>query len=382
MIKIDHSLTAQNLEKAAGAVFEASAPKIRALQKRWKDSDGTPVFTIGGRYTSRGWTEWTQGFQFGAAILQFDATGDEEMLRIGREGTLRLMAPHVTHVGVHDHGFNNVSTYGNLRRLLREGRLPADAWEGHFYDLALNSSGAVQAARWTQISPELGYVYSFNGPHSLFSDTIRTMRALAVAHLLGHRLMAENDKAVVAEVCEYVGTDGRRFLTEERRLTFRADGETRSIDFEQDLIATDGDVRFEDKKDAGLSIRVPASMAVDAKLGGAIVNSDGAADKDAWSKAAKWCDYNGPVEGEHLGIAFLNHPSSFRYPTRWHVRTYGLFTANPFAQNQFNKELPDGGIDLKKGDRLKLRHRFVFHAGDEKAAKIQEAFEVYAKEAR
>ena len=57
-------------------------------------------------------------------------------------------------------------------------------------------------------------------------------------------------------------------------------------------------------------------------------------------------------------------------------------TANPFAQNQFNKELPDGGIDLKKGGRLKLRHRFVFHAGDEKAAKIQEAFEVYAKEAR
>ena len=145
MIKIDHSLTAQKLEKAAHAVFEASAPKISALQKRWKDSDGTPVFTIEGRYTSRGWTEWTQGFQFGAAILQFDATGDEEMLRIGREGTLKLMAPHVTHVGVHDHGFNNVSTYGNLRRLLREGRLPADEWEGHFYDLALKSSGAMDA---------------------------------------------------------------------------------------------------------------------------------------------------------------------------------------------------------------------------------------------
>ncbi|MEY4298902.1 MAG: Unsaturated glucuronyl hydrolase, partial [Verrucomicrobiota bacterium] len=100
MIKIDQSLTPKNLESAARSVFEASAPKITSLQKRWKDADGTPVFTVQGRYTSRGWTEWTQGFQFGAAILQFDATGDEEMLRIGREGTLRLMAPHVTHVGV------------------------------------------------------------------------------------------------------------------------------------------------------------------------------------------------------------------------------------------------------------------------------------------
>ena len=32
------------------------------------------------------------------------------------------MAPHVTHMGVHDHGFNNVSTYGALRRLALEGR--------------------------------------------------------------------------------------------------------------------------------------------------------------------------------------------------------------------------------------------------------------------
>lgn len=211
MIKLDTSLTPQALEKDAKHVFEVSAPKIASLQKRWKDSDGTPVFTIKGRYTSRGWTEWTQGFQFGAAILQFDATGDQEMLRIGREGTLKLMAPHVTHIGVHDHGFNNVSTYGNLRRLLHEGRLPADVWEGHFYDLALKSSGAVQAARWTQVTPELGYVYSFNGPHSLFSDTIRTMRALAVAHLLGHRLMAENDKAVslLGRIIQHADTTSR-----------------------------------------------------------------------------------------------------------------------------------------------------------------------------
>ena len=117
MITIDTTLTPASLKAAADTVFTVSAPKIASLQKRWKDADGTPVFTIEGRYTSRGWTEWTQGFQYGSAILQFDATGDEAMLRIGREGTLRLMASHVTHSGVHDHGFNNVSTYGNLRRL-------------------------------------------------------------------------------------------------------------------------------------------------------------------------------------------------------------------------------------------------------------------------
>ena len=196
MIHIDPTLTPKNLEAAARRVFEASAPKIRSLQKRWKASHGTPVFTIAGKYTSRGWTEWTEGFVYGSAILQYDATGDREMLRIGREGTLRRMASHVTHVGVHDHGFNNISTYGNLRRLLLEKRLPANEWEAHFYDLAIKASGAVQASRWTQLTPELGYIRSFNGPHSLFSDTIRSLRALGVAHQLGQTLMGENDRKI------------------------------------------------------------------------------------------------------------------------------------------------------------------------------------------
>ena len=57
-------------------------------------------------------------------------------------------------------------------------------------------TGAVQAARWTKLAPDLGYVYSFNGPQSLFADTIRSMRALAVSHQLGHSLMGEGDRSI------------------------------------------------------------------------------------------------------------------------------------------------------------------------------------------
>jgi len=177
-------------------LFELSAAKIRSIEKSWSESQGSPVFTVGGKYTSRGWTEWTQGFQFGSAILQFDATGDAEFLEIGRERTVAVMAPHVSHIGVHDHGFNNVSTYGNLLRLMSEGRIPENQWERRFYEMALKVSGAVQAARWSRTADGGGYIYSFNGPHSLFVDTIRTLRAPAVAHLLGHSLMGENDKRI------------------------------------------------------------------------------------------------------------------------------------------------------------------------------------------
>ncbi len=176
-------------------LFELSAAKIDALERRWRPEDGAPVFTVAGQYRARGWTEWTQGFQFGAAVLQFDATGDRAFLELARSRTLERMAPHLTHVGVHDHGFNNVSTYGGLWRLAREGRYDASDWERHFHELALKVSGAVQARRWTRL-PDGGFIHSFNGPHSLFVDTIRSLRALALAHQLGHRLSEEQDTQV------------------------------------------------------------------------------------------------------------------------------------------------------------------------------------------
>ncbi len=196
MIQIDTSLTPRSLRRDIDRMFEVSAGKIRLVQKHWDPGLGAPVVTREGRYTSRGWTEWTQGFQFGSAILQFAATGDRKFLEIGREGTHLHMARHVSHTGVHDHGFNNVSTYGNLLHLARSGAFHADEGDLRHYELALKVSGAIQAARWTHLPSGLGYIYSFNGPHSLFADTIRSLRSLALSHALGHALMSENDQQV------------------------------------------------------------------------------------------------------------------------------------------------------------------------------------------
>ena len=194
--RINPTLTPQKLVPKIHRLFELSAEKILSIERTWKPEDGTPVFTVKGKYTSRGWTEWTQGFQYGSALLQFDATGDEQFLKIGRDNTVQKMATHVSHTGVHDHGFNNVSTYGNLWRLMREGKIAHNEDEKNFYELALKVSGAVQAARWTKTGDGTGFIHSFNGPHSLFVDTIRSCRALAVAHQLGHALMGEQDERI------------------------------------------------------------------------------------------------------------------------------------------------------------------------------------------
>jgi len=193
-MKIDDQLHPAALATALTRFWQTSGEKLNLIHKDYDATRGAPVFTVAGKYTARGWTEWTEGFLYGSDLLQFDATGDAAHARRGTKYTVARMASHVSHVGVHDHGFNNLSTYGNWLRLQREGKLPADQIES--CELALKVSGAVQAARWSPINGGGGgYIYSFNGPHSLFVDTIRSCRIVMVAHALGHRLMGENDAA-------------------------------------------------------------------------------------------------------------------------------------------------------------------------------------------
>jgi len=194
-LEINKSLDSVSLKPKLEKFWEFSGIKINSIEKNYDSDKGSPVFTEDGKYTTRGWTEWTQGFQYGSAILQFDATGQNHFLDYGRNSILEKMAPHISHTGVHDHGFNNVSTYGNLLRLMKEERIPNNNWEKHFYELALKVSGAVQANRWTKIN-DGGFIYSFNGPHSLFVDTIRTCRILMISHKLGHYLPGENDMKI------------------------------------------------------------------------------------------------------------------------------------------------------------------------------------------
>jgi unsaturated chondroitin disaccharide hydrolase len=195
-MRIDNSLTPDALASDLRRFWTLSGDKLDLLVRTYDPSRGSPVFTVNGEYTTRGWTEWTEGFHYGSAFLQFDASNERRFAGIAEQHTVSRMASHISHIGVHDHGFNNLSTYGNWLRLLREGRLITDQARVDFCELAIKLSGAVQAARWSKIHGGGGYIYSFNGPHSLFVDTIRSCRIVLVAHALGHRLMGENDAAI------------------------------------------------------------------------------------------------------------------------------------------------------------------------------------------
>lgn len=194
--------------------------------------------------------------------------------------------------------------------------------------------------------------------------------------------IAAGQTAVIETLNDWLAPDGRRLCEDRRRLTFAAVDDLRWIDFDVTLAATEK-VTFGDTKEGSFGVRVAGTMNVDAKLGGKIVTSEGLTDEAAWGKPAAWVDYHGPVEEETSGIAMLNHPQSFRFPTHWHVRPYGLFAANPFGLHDFyGDDTKDGAHTLEKGETFSLFYRVVLHRGDEKQARIAEVFAEYAKTKR
>lgn len=193
------------------------------------------------------------------------------------------------------------------------------------------------------------------------------------------KVEAQGSEGRISTVNDWVGPDGTKFCEDVRTLHFGADGQQRWIDFDITIKAGEQPVTFGDTKEGTFGLRIAESMRVDRKEGGKIVNSEGLTDEDAWGKRASWVDYTGPVNGQPLGIAILNHPASLRYPTYWHVRTYGLFAANPFGIHDFTgDENASGALMLAAGESISLYYRVLLHQGTD----VAKAFDSYAAQSK
>lgn len=189
------------------------------------------------------------------------------------------------------------------------------------------------------------------------------------------RIVAAND---------WVSADGAKVCEEQRTATiYNITGDRRIMDLDVIFRATEGPVVFGDTKEGGIaSVRVASSM--NGSRGGLIENSyGGLTEAETWGKRAQWCDYSGQVEGAHLGITIFDHPDSFRYPTWWHVRDYGLMTANPFGWSAFYDD-PGlrGDYTLLAGEPLMFRYRIMIHRGDAKQGQVAQRYNDYVNPPR
>lgn len=212
-----------------------------------------------------------------------------------------------------------------------------------------------------------------------------------------------NGVATASEFCElitgndWVKPDGKRMLRDERKFHIHEQLGDTIMDVTIKLIASDGDVTFGDTKEGSLGVRMAGTIKVDAKLGGEIHNAEGLKDGDTWAKVSDWVDYSGPIaprelpasdakvtaneaaDWAHAGITMMYHPDNELAECYWHVRSYGLFAANPFGRHHFGAPAYDG-VTIPNGQTRTLAFRLVLHDGEFDKAKTLQHFEAYAAE--
>ncbi len=206
-----------------------------------------------------------------------------------------------------------------------------------------------------------------------------------LGRVVADRIVSAQNGTVEA-LFHWIGPDGRRMLSESRKMTFYPDPKLRIIDFDLTLTAIEK-VKFGDTKEGTFAIRVASGLEAPAKnlpanppRTGRMVDAEGReSEAQVWGKRAAWVDVYGEVEGQKAGIAILDHPSNPRYPAYWHCRAYGLCAANIFGAHDFlNDPAQDASLTLAAGEKLRLRYRVVIHPDDPKTAGIAGIHKAFA----
>jgi hypothetical protein len=182
---------------------------------------------------------------------------------------------------------------------------------------------------------------------------------------------------VIRATFDLEGPDHEVFAQETQEYSFSGSKDSRIIDCKFLIRAGDASVKFGDTKEGTFAIRLAPQLD---SPGGSMVNSEGGkGEAQVWGKRANWVDVDGVIDGRKLGIAVFDSPKSFRHPTYWHARGYGLLAANPFGLKYFLADpKQDGSYTVPAGKSIQFRYRVLIHEGNYKDARIAEKYKDYS----
>ena len=176
---------------------------------------------------------------------------------------------------------------------------------------------------------------------------------------------------------------GEKILREQRRCDIFGLPDANIMDFNIALTpAEDRAVTFGDTKEGGLvAVRIAPWMV--AEKTGRIFNAEALSysgrtggPEVTWGKRASWCACCGQTKAEASAtVAIIHRPGGFRFPTWWHVRAYGLFTANPFGQSFFESDATpplSGDFTIRSGESLATSYRIIVADGELSSQRIME----------
>jgi hypothetical protein len=112
---------------------------------------------------------------------------------------------------------------------------------------------------------------------------------------------------------------------------------------------------------------------------GNYVSSRGITGEDVWSTRAEWVTLQGTLNGEKVSVTIFDNPQNPGFPTYWHARGYGLFSANPLGQKVFSEGAEELNLALEPGQSATFRYRLSLR-GDTTTDVLQKEYEAFAAE--
>ena len=228
-----------------------------------------------------------------------------------------------------------------------------------------------------------------------------------IRHIEITQMAGGEGKATLTTLSHWINDKRQVVLEENRSMTFVAGVHENeyAIDFSIDLTAKNDKVLFEDIEEGMFAIRVSdylregkesaalkegQPLPKESILGtGRYFSSNGdETAKNIWGKRARWVALQGVREGKVVGVAMFNHPESINYPTYWHVRNYGLFSANPLGQADFQKGQPKQyrknkiiplRLTLEPGETVHFRFLVIVYDGIRTHEQMEERFREFAR---
>jgi hypothetical protein len=234
------------------------------------------------------------------------------------------------------------------------------------------------------------------------SDAVSEEEAGEMGHIV-HRsinnLESGSDRGILEVTTEWRGPDEEVLLEEDTRFVFRQRQNRRIVDRITTLTAVNGRVEMHDNKEGFVAIRVRRELehqddgdvmvvghdgreteqeVLDPnKITGEYLNADGVTGTAVWGTRSPWIVLNGVVDSNPVAVAILDHPDNVGYPTYWHARGYGLFSANPLGQSVFSEGEEELNYELSDGASTTFHYRLLINAGELTAEQMNRAHEQF-----
>jgi len=207
-------------------------------------------------------------------------------------------------------------------------------------------------------------------------------------------------KAKLAVTAEWKAPDGKLMLEEQTVFQFNASENRRIIDRTTTLKAMIDEVNFTDNKEGMFAIRVARELELPSEDPTRLVDShgnvtmvekmdnthvkgnyrsaEGVEGKEVWGTRCRWMKLSSEINGEPVSIVIIDHPSNVGYPTYWHARGYGLFSANTLGQKIFSEGKNELNFKLSKGESVTFNYRLVVASGDLTDAQVNQLADAFA----